>query len=100
MPHGYFRAPELPRTFTIHSFRLGDSLESGKSLTGTAVDEIMKVGGWKTKTIAKYYTGATSRVKVHGSERKQGQIINTSYQKSPFCSGDDPDKLFFHQPLN
>ena len=26
--------------------------------------------------------------------------INTSYQKLPFGSGDDPDKLFFHQALN
>ena len=27
-------------------------------------------------------------------------IINTSYQKLPFGSGDDPDKLLFHQALN
>ena len=27
-------------------------------------------------------------------------IINTSYQKSPFGSGDCPDKLLFHQALN
>ena len=27
-------------------------------------------------------------------------IINTSYQKLPFGSGDDPDKLFFLQALN
>ena len=27
-------------------------------------------------------------------------IINTSYQKLPFDSGDDPDTLFFHQALN
>ena len=27
-------------------------------------------------------------------------LINTSYQKLPFGSGDDPDKLFFHQALN
>ena len=26
-------------------------------------------------------------------------IINTSYQKLPFGSGDDPDKLFLHQAL-
>ena len=26
-------------------------------------------------------------------------IINTSHQKLPFGSGDDPDKLFFHQAL-
>ena len=28
------------------------------------------------------------------------KIINTSYQKLRFGSGDDPDKLFFHQALN
>ena len=27
-------------------------------------------------------------------------IINTSYQKLPFGSGDYPDKLLFHQALN
>ena len=27
-------------------------------------------------------------------------IINSSYQKLPFGSGDDPDKLFFHHALN
>ena len=27
-------------------------------------------------------------------------IINTSYQRLPFGSGDDPDKLLFHQALN
>ena len=27
-------------------------------------------------------------------------IINTSYQKLPFGSGDDPDKLFLHQAVN
>ena len=29
-----------------------------------------------------------------------GNIINTSYQKLPFGSGDDPGKLLFHQALN
>ena len=32
--------------------------------------------------------------------REYGRIINTSYQKLPFGSGDDPDKLFFCQALN
>ena len=27
-------------------------------------------------------------------------IINTSYEKLPFGSGDYPDKLLFHQALN
>ena len=33
----------------------------------------------------------------HGLEQS---IINTSYQKLPFGSGDYPDKLLFHQALN
>ena len=28
------------------------------------------------------------------------EIINTSYQKLPFGSGDYPDKFLFHQALN
>ena len=31
---------------------------------------------------------------------KHHPIINTSYEKLPFGSGDDPDKLLFHQALN
>ena len=31
---------------------------------------------------------------------RKPSIINTSYQKLPFGSGDDPDKLFFYQALN
>ena len=42
----------------MQSFRVGGSLS--KSLAGTAVDEIMQIGGWKTESVAKYYIGATS----------------------------------------
>ena len=27
-------------------------------------------------------------------------VVNTSYQKLPFGSGDHPDKLLFHEALN
>ena len=46
------RVAWLPSYFTMHSFRVGGSLS--KSLAGTVVDEIMKIGGWKTESVAKY----------------------------------------------
>ena len=72
---GHLRAAELPSHFTMHYFRVGGSLS--KSLAGTAVDEIMKFGGWKTESITKYYIGGTSNGKVHGSKRKRGQATPT-----------------------
>jgi len=68
---GHLREAGLPSHFTMHSFRVGGSLS--RSLAGTAVDEIMKIGGWKTESIAKYYIGATSSGKVRGGKRKRGQ---------------------------
>ena len=67
----HLRAAGLPNHFTMHSFRVGGSLS--KSLAGTAVDEIMKIGGCKTESVAKHYIGATSSEKVHGSKKKRGQ---------------------------
>ena len=42
----------------MHSFRVGGSLS--KSLAGTAVDEIMKIGGYETERVARYYVGPTT----------------------------------------
>ena len=67
----HLRAAGLPSHFTMHSFCVGGSLS--KSLAGTTVDEIMQISGWKTESVAKYYIGATSGGKVHGSKRKRGQ---------------------------
>ena len=67
----HLREASLPGHFTMHSFRVGGSL--ARSLAGTAVDEIMKIGGWKTETIANYYIGATSSGRVEGGKRKRGQ---------------------------
>ena len=36
-----------------------------------AVDEIMKMGGWTTKRIAKYYIGPTTSARVPESKRKR-----------------------------
>ena len=65
------RAAGLPSHFTIHSFRMGGSLS--KSLAGTEVGEMTKIGGWKPEAVAKYYIEATSSEKVHGHTRKRGQ---------------------------
>ena len=54
----------------MHSFRVGGSPST--FLTGAAVDEIMKIGGWKTESTAQYKIGATSSGQV-GSKRKCGQ---------------------------
>ena len=64
------RAAELPGHFTMHSIRVRGSPST--FLTGAAVDEIMKIGGWKTESIAKYYIGATSS-RLAGSKRKCGK---------------------------
>ena len=61
----------LPDHFTMHSFRVGGSLT--RSLAGTAVDEIAKIGGWKTEARSTYYIGAGSSGRVHGRKRKRGQ---------------------------
>ena len=52
----------------MHSYRVGGSLS--KSLAGTAGDEVVNVGGWKTESIAKYYIATKSSGRVHGSKRK------------------------------
>ena len=54
----HLRAGGLPDHFTMHSFRVGGLLS--KSLAGTAVDEIMKIGGWKNERVARYYIGPTT----------------------------------------
>ena len=47
----YFcRAEELPTHFKMHSFGVEGSPST--VLTGAAVDEIMKTGGWKTESTA------------------------------------------------
>ena len=61
----------LPSLFTIHSFRERGS--PTRFLAGTAVDEIMKIGGWKTESIAKYCIVGTSSDRVRGGKRKRGQ---------------------------
>ena len=67
----HLRGAGLPSDLTMHSFRVGGSLS--KSLARTTVNEIMKIGGWKTESVAQYYIEATSSGKVYNSKRKRGQ---------------------------
>ena len=67
---GHLFAGELLNHFIMYFFRVGGSPSTFR--TGAAVDEIMKIGGWKTESIAQYKIGATSSGQV-GSERKCGQ---------------------------
>ena len=53
----------------MHSFSVGGPLS--KSLAGTAVDEIMKIGGWKTERVARYHIGATTSAVVETSKRNR-----------------------------
>ena len=67
----HLREGRMTDHFTMHSLRVGGSL--CKSLAGTAVDEIMKIGGWKTKRVARYYIGATtSAVATSTGKRDRG----------------------------
>ena len=52
---------------TVHPFRVGGSVS--KSLAGTAVDEIIKVRGWKTERTAKYYIGSATSTRAPASKR-------------------------------
>ena len=49
---GQLRAAGLPHHFTMHSFREGASLS--RSMNGTAIEESMEIGGWKTELLSAY----------------------------------------------
>ena len=62
------RAAELPNHFMMHSFSVGGV--SSTFETGTTVDEIIKIGAWKTESISEYKIGATSSGQ-EGSKKKR-----------------------------
>lgn len=65
----------LPSHFTKHSFGVGGSLMT-HSMSGTAVDEIMKIWGWKTRAVVENcIVGPTTTRGVHmaGSKRKSSE---------------------------
>ena len=62
----HLRDASLPAHFTMRSCRVGGSLS--KSLAGTPVDEIVQLGGWKTKAVARHYIVATTSEAVDVSQ--------------------------------
>ena len=64
----HLRTAGMPEHFTMHSLRAGSYVS--KSLAGTAVDEIINTGGWKTERIANYDVGSTTSARVPTSKRK------------------------------
>lgn len=60
----------------MHSFRVGGSLS--RSLAGTAVDEIMQLGGWKTEAMAKHYIGATTSGAVGGDSQAADRLYDSA----------------------
>ena len=63
----------------MHSYRVGGA--SSTFWTGAAVDEIMKIGAWKTESIAEYKIGATSSGQ-EGSKKKRCQSYSDSSELS------------------
>ena len=61
----------MPSYFMMHAFCVGGCPST--FLTRMVVDEIMKIGGWKTQSVSKYYFGATPGGQVQGRKRKCGQ---------------------------
>ena len=57
-------------------------------------------GKWRNNIYFEVVYNQTFKFYVVSHSLGEAEIINTSYQKLPFGSGDDPDKLFFHRALN
>lgn len=57
----------LPNQFTTYSFRVGGWVS--KSLAGTAVDEFVKIRGWKTESISTHYIGSATSAGVRASDK-------------------------------
>ena len=89
------RAAGLPDHYSMHSFRMEGSLS--KSLEGTAVDEIMKIGGWKTEQVARYVVGSTTSAPRGAAGQKRDRVSNRQRESyataidlplSPACQED------------
>ena len=83
------------------NFRHGRHAEVG----GTAVSVLYARRKWHVLTSQALYPRPLKAHNLVLREDRAGDntsayIITTSYQKLPFGSGDDPDKLLFHQALN
>ena len=65
----HLRARGVPDHFTMQAFGVGGSLS--KSLSDTAVDEIMKIGGWETERVTRYYIGVTTSTTVETAKGRR-----------------------------
>ena len=91
----HLRAAELPDHFYLPSFRVGGSLS--KSSARTAVDEIVKIGGWKTEQVARYVVGWTTSAPRGAAGQKRDRVSNRQRESyataidlplSPACQED------------
>ena len=91
-PQGHLWEAGLPNHFTRHSFRMGGS--PTRSLAGTAVDDIMKIGGSKTESVAKYdrHSGITSSGWVRSGKAKRTQSYADASGLPP-----SPELIFLSQ---
>ena len=76
----------LPDKFPMHSCRVGGSVT--KPLAGTAVDEIINIGGWKTESTAKYYIGSTTSTRVRVSKMTRDHGYARAKELPPFPNFD------------
>ena len=61
---------------SMHSFRVGGSVS--ESLAGNAVDEIMKLGGWRSERVATNYIGATTSAAAKGKRRSLDAVYEAA----------------------
>ena len=65
-------AKEKRKEVLARGWSVGGSVT--KSLAGTAVDEIMKIGGWRKENTAKHYVGSTTSTRAPESKRTRGHV--------------------------
>ena len=96
--HDIFRIPyQNPITY-VHEF-----LDKAVQQTTSSIYYLQELvwdncsSGERTSSVLRRNTPVVAYSSIYSSDEI---IINTSYQKLPFGSGDYPDKLLFHQALN
>lgn len=68
-----------------------------KSSAGTAVDEIMKIGGWKTEQPARYHIGATTSVPARATGRMRDGPSKRERESDYETATDVPHSLAFEE---
>ena len=68
------------------TFRVGGSLS--KALEGTAVDGIMKIGGWKTEQVARYSIGVTTSAPRDAAGQKRN-VVSKRQRESDYATAMD-----------